>query len=70
MREQRAWQILQSLVDGVDPTSGQKLPVGTVMQSAEVIRALLVGIAALRLTFARAERQSLLPENVGRPWTR
>ena len=47
MQEIRARQILQSLVQGIDPFSGEELPEGTVLQEAEVMRALLAGVAAL-----------------------
>ncbi len=64
-----ARQILQTLVQGFDPVSGAELPAGTVVQSAEVIRALLAGISALEADALRARRRSQLPENVGRAWS-
>lgn len=69
MQEQRARQILQSLVQGVDPFNGTELPAGTVLQQAEVIRALLAGIAALEQIVARATRRAHLPQNIGRAWS-
>jgi hypothetical protein len=68
MKEQRARQILQALVQGVDPLTGEELPSGTVLQQADVLRALLAGLAALEQTSARAQRRAQLPDNVGRPW--
>ena len=70
MKEQRARQILQALIQGVDPKSGEELPAGTVLQQADVLRALLAGVGALEQTVARAQRRALLPGNVGRSWTR
>ncbi len=64
-----ARQILQALVQGFDPVSGAELPAGTVVQHAEVIRALLAGIAALEADASRTRRRAQLPENVGRPWS-
>ena len=43
MKEQRALQVLQALVHGIDPMSGDELPPGTILQEADVLRALLAG---------------------------
>ena len=69
MQEQRARKILQALVQGVDPTTGAELEAGTVLQRADVLRALLAGVAALEQLSARAQRRAHLPENVGLPWS-
>jgi hypothetical protein len=69
MQEQRARKILQALVEGLDPTTGGELEAGTVLQRAEVLRALLAGVAALDQVSARAQRRALLPGNVGRNWS-
>jgi len=62
-----ARQILQTLVQGFDPTSGAELPAGTPLQHAEVIRALLAAVTALEARAERSRRRAQLPENVGRP---
>jgi hypothetical protein len=69
MQEQRARKILQALVEGVDPTTGAELEAGTVLQQADVLRALLAGVTALEQVSARAQRRAQLPDNVGRPWS-
>ena len=69
MQQSRARQILQSLIQGVDPVTGEELPRETVLQHAEVLRALLAGLAALEQTSARAQRRAQLPDNVGQAWT-
>lgn len=69
MQEQRARQILRSLVQGVDPFSGQELAAGTVLQHADVLRALLAGVVALEQGAARASRRAQLPKNIGRAWS-
>jgi catalase (peroxidase I) len=69
MQEQRARQILQALVQGVDPFNGEELPAGTVLQQAEVLRALLAGVAAIENNAARATRRAQLPRNIGRAWS-
>ena len=69
MKDQRARQILQALVHGVDPLTGQELAPATVLQHADVLRALLAGVCALEQMAARAQRRAQLPGNVGRAWT-
>ena len=70
MKEQKARQILQALIQGIDPHTGEELPSGTVIQQADVLRALLAGVAALEQAVARAQRRSQLPDNVGRTWSK
>jgi hypothetical protein len=70
MKETRARQILQSLVQGIDPLTGEELAPGMVMQHADVLRALLAGVGALEQMAARAQRRAQLPRNVGRTWNR
>ncbi len=69
MQELRARQILQSLVQGLDPFTGHELPAGTVLQQADVLRALLAGVAALEQGVSRASRRAQLPKNIGRSWS-
>jgi DNA-binding NarL/FixJ family response regulator len=69
MQQTRARQILQSLIQGTDPVTGEELPRETVLQHADVLRALLTGLSALEQTTARALRRAQLPDNVGRAWT-
>jgi hypothetical protein len=64
-----ARQILQALVEGFDPLTGDELPPDTVLQQAEVMRALLAGIQALEAGAARAQRRAQLPANVGHSWS-
>ena len=69
MQENRAKKILQALVQGIDPSTGEELAAGSVLQQADVLRALLAGVAALEQVGARAQRRALLPDNVGIAWT-
>ncbi len=69
MKESRACQILQALVQGVDPITGEELPSGTALQHADVLRALLAGAAALEQMAARALRRAQLSGNVGQAWS-
>ena len=69
MQQSRARQILQSLIQGIDPVTGEQLPQETVLHNADVLRALLAGLSALELMAARAMRRAQLPDNVGQAWT-
>lgn len=69
MRQQKACLILQALIQGVDPFSGEELEAATVLQRADVLRAMLAGVAALEESASRSARRAQLPANVGRSWT-
>lgn len=69
-KERKARQILQALIDGVDPTTGEELPPGTILHEADVLRALLAGAAALDQVAAREQRRAQLPDNVGQTWSK
>jgi hypothetical protein len=69
MQEQRAKKILQALVQGVDPATGADLDAETVLQRADVLRALLAGVTAIEQVSARAQRRAQLPGNVGLSWS-
>src|SRR5262245_22641337 len=69
MRDQRALQILHALVNGVDPFTEEDLAAGTVLQHADVMRAMLVDCSALQERTARASRRSQQPRNIGKTWT-
>lgn len=69
MTQTRARQILLSLIQGIDPVTKEELSCETVLQHAEVLRALLAGLSALEMTAARAQRRAQLPDNVGQTWT-
>ena len=65
----RARQVLQSLIQGVDPATGSDLPKDRILNRVDVIRALLSSIDAIEQVTARAARRALLPDGVGQPWT-
>jgi hypothetical protein len=69
MTQTRARQILQSLIQGIDPVTREELPHETVLQKADVLRALLAGLSALEQIAARTQRRAQLPGNVGQAWT-
>jgi len=61
--------ILQALIRGTDPRTGQELGEDSVFQRIEVVRALIVSLEAVEQTELRASRRSLLPESVGQRWS-
>lgn len=69
MNPKRAIQILTSLVQGIHPTTGAELPSDTVLQNADVLRALLAGVGSLKEAASRESRRAYLPANVGNRWT-
>jgi len=69
MKPQRAREILNALISGIDPETQRELPKGTVLANADVIRALLVGVANIEQAVARDSRRAGLPRNIGRTWT-
>jgi DNA-binding NarL/FixJ family response regulator len=69
MQLRKAREILDQLVKGVDPLSGEELPAKSVLQQADVIRALLAGSHAIGEVLARASRRAQQPQNIGRVWS-
>lgn len=69
MEQQAPQHVLRSLVEGVDPATGQALNAVPVLQQPAVQRALLAAIGALESEASRAERRANLPGNIGQPWS-
>jgi hypothetical protein len=63
----RSRQVLQALVQGVDPETSAELPMDTVLNRVDVVRALLAAIEALDAVSARAP-QSIRCETVQLDW--
>lgn len=62
----RAREIVKTLADGVDPTTGEVLPTESVYNSPEVIRALF---ALLEATSEKKKVERIPNRNAGKPWT-
>ncbi len=69
MPKSETHRILCALVAGRDPRSTQRLPAGSILHAANVLRALLLAVSALEAAAARERRRAALPPNVGREWT-
>jgi len=65
----RSMQVLQALIEGVDPDTGTELPADTVLNRVDVVRALLTAVEALDSVTARALRRAQLPDGVGKRWS-
>ena len=65
MEINRAKEILSTLAEGVDPTTGEVLPDNSVCNKGEVIRALYTVLNVLDTSKPKKE----LPQNAGKPWS-
>jgi hypothetical protein len=65
----RSREVLQALIQGIDPDTGTELPADTVLNRVDVVRALLTAVGALGSVTARALRRAQLPDSVGTRWT-
>ena len=61
--------ILKALIEGCEPGSREPLPAGSVVHRADVLRALLAGVAALEQVDTRTRRRAALPGNAGQAWS-
>jgi hypothetical protein len=66
---QRARTVIQSLVHGLDPETGDDLPKNSIVNKIEVNRALSMGVLAIDQMTARLARRAQLPDKVGKVWT-
>jgi hypothetical protein len=66
---QRARTILDSLVHGVHPRTGDELSQDSVINEIEVTRAMATAVLALDQMSVRLARRAQLPRSVGKSWT-
>ena len=62
----RAKEIISTLAEGVDPTTGEVLPDNSVCNKGEVVRALYTVLNCLDEKKARKN----MPANAGKPWAK
>lgn len=65
----RAQEVIQSLIEGVDPRTKEPVSSDSVLNHPDVLRALIAANMALETVMVREARRAQLPSNVGRPWT-
>lgn len=66
----QAIEIVKKLADGVDPTTGERLPSSSTYQQADTVRALHLALEGLDRLKRVKERARSGPPNAGRPWTK
>lgn len=66
----QAITIIQKLADGVDPTTGERLPPSSVYQQADTVRALHLALEGLDRLKRHKDRIQSGPPKAGRPWTK
>ena len=66
---QKARGVLQALVHGLHPVTGDELPEKDIVNNLEVNRAMSMAVLALDQMTARLIRRQALPEKVGKEWT-
>ena len=66
---QKARAVLQALLHGFHPVTGDELPREDIVNNIEVIRAMSTAVIALDQMTVRLVRREQLPEKVGKAWT-
>ena len=66
----QAIELIRTLADGVDPTTGERLPPSSVYQQADTVRALHLALEGLDRLKRVKERIHSGPPKAGRPWTK
>jgi hypothetical protein len=65
----KARNVLQSLIQGLDPETGADLPKDAIVNHIEINRSMLIAVTAMEQVEARMLRRAQLPESVGKTWT-
>jgi hypothetical protein len=68
MDNAKALFTLSALAKGVHPGTGELFAADSPYQTADVVRALYVGVRAIE-TIEKKNQRSKLPDNAGKPWT-
>lgn len=68
MNHQEALNIIQTLVDGINPLSDEPLDDNSLCLNSDIQRALQAAIPALASKIEADIRKSKLPANAGKPW--
>jgi hypothetical protein len=66
---QKARTVLQSLIQGLDPETGEDLPKKDAVNRIDVNRSMSIALTALEQVEARMLRRAQLPESVGKSWS-
>jgi hypothetical protein len=63
-------EVILALIQRIDPDTQDPLPPDSILHRAPIMRALMTASSALQDGADRAARRSMLPSNVGRPWSK
>lgn len=69
MSPNEAKLIIETLANGIDPETGEVLPVQGVFNQPQVIRALFIATKALHHLSTQENRDKTVLENAGKPWS-
>ena len=69
MKATDALEIIRSLSDGVDPSTGEIFPDDSPYQKPQVIRALFSAVAIMEGSAKKERKRDDLPANTGQPWS-
>lgn len=69
MNNQEAVNIMQALIDGINPLSDEPLPNNSLCLNSDIQWALQAAIPALKSRTHYDEREAKLPANTSNPWT-
>lgn len=65
----RAIEIVEALMDGHDPYTGEVFEHSSVFQNADTVRALAIALDSMKAKPRQRDRQRIQPQNAGKPWT-
>ncbi len=65
----RAIEIINTLIDGIDPFTGEVYSKDSIFKNTEIIDSLTLSLKGLIHLEKIKKRATSLPKNAGRPWT-
>ncbi len=69
MEENKALGIIQTLINGIDPETGELFPDDSPYKNPQIIKAFLLASDALKIVIKKKQRLKNLPKRAGKPWT-
>jgi hypothetical protein len=69
MEMSRAVEIIEALMDGHDPYTGEVFEKASVYQNPDTVRALATALDLMKTRARHGHQRKGAPENAGKPWT-
>ena len=73
MEAQKTLETLRALADGIDPSTGERFPVGSAYQHPDTVRSLFSAISLIEAGDKKLDptptAKRTLPGHAGRPWS-